>query len=110
MLYSFCPILAGLFLLDSDDQQFAFSLLLTKLQKSWIMKLVGAAVEFRFSQFLVAMAHFGAFHCVTFVRSVQTSLAHFTKNLRQVALTFANSHQSYYLFVCTIPHLLQEEE
>ena len=82
MLYAFCPIIAGLFLLLSDDKQFAFSLLPTEMQESWTMKYIAAAVEFRFFYILMAMAHFGSFHCITFIRSVQTALTHCTKNLK----------------------------
>ena len=84
MIYSFCPMLTGLFLLEYDDKQFAFSLLPTKMQNNWAMKIVGTAVEFRFIQFLAAMAHFGVFHLITFVRTMQTSLMHITKELKQV--------------------------
>ena len=82
MVYSFCPMIAGLFLLESDEPQFAFSLLPAKLRNSWAMKLVYAAVEFRFIQFLAAVAQFGAFYAVTFIRTTQTTLAHFTKELK----------------------------
>ena len=77
-------MLTGLFLMESDDRQFAFSLLPAGMQKNWPMKLVGATVEFQFIQTLAAMAIFGAFHFVTFVRTIQTTLTHFTTELRYV--------------------------
>ena len=82
MLYTLCPIVSVLFLLESDDKQFAFSLLPTEIQQSWVMKVVAAALESRFNHVLAAMAQFGAFHCVAFVRTIQTTLAHFTKELK----------------------------
>ena len=82
MLYTFFPMLAVIFLLESGDRQFAFSLMPTEIQQSWAMKLVAAAMEFRFVHVLAATAHFGAFHCVAFVRTIQTTLAHFTKELK----------------------------
>ena len=82
MLYSLCPMLLGLFLLDGSDEQFFFGLLPAEMQENWIWKMLAATVEFRFIQFLMAMAHFGAFHSVAFVRMIQTSLAHSVEQLR----------------------------
>ena len=84
MIYTFCPMLTVLFLLGSEDKQFAYSLLPTEMQKSRAILIAGAVLEFRFIHFLTAMAHFGAFHCITFVRVIQTALAHCTKTLKQV--------------------------
>ena len=82
MLYSLCPMLVGLFLLDVSDEQFFFALLPAEMRENWALKLLAAAVEFRFIQFLMAMAHFGAFTSVAFVRMIQTSLAHSVEQLR----------------------------
>lgn len=73
MLYSFGPLLLGLFLLDSTENQYAFSVLPNKMQQWWVLKILFALTEFRFAHFLMAMAHFGAFHCVTFIRVIQTA-------------------------------------
>ena len=82
MLYTLCPIVSILFLLESEDEQFAFSLLPIEIQQGWVMEVVAAALESRFNHVLAAMAQFGAFHCVAFVRTIQTALAHFTKELK----------------------------
>ena len=82
MVYSHCPVLAALFLLDASDEQFVFSLLPAEMRGNMVFMLVGAALEFRFIQFLMAMAHFGAFHCVTFLRVIQTSLVHSTASVK----------------------------
>ena len=98
LLYSLIPLFVGFFLWNSDDNQFAFSLLPLKMRESWTIKSLAATIEFRFIHFMFAMAHLAAFHGVTFVRTVQTALTHFTKDLRQVLydLThFCRKHKFY---------------
>ena len=73
---------ALLCLLDSTNEQFAFSLLPVEMRESWGWMLFGAVVEFRFFQFLASVAHFGEFHCVTFLRVVQSSLVHSAEIIR----------------------------
>ena len=82
MLYSICPLVVTLFLLDTSDSQFLFSLLPVEKRGSVGWVLVGVVVEFRSFHFLASMAHFGAFHCVTFLRMTQTSLAHATDRIK----------------------------
>ena len=71
-----------LFLVDMSDDQFVFSLLPAEMRGNVGLMLIGAAVEFRFIQFLLSIGHFGVFHCVTFLRVVQTSLAYSTERIK----------------------------
>ena len=82
MIYSFCPSIAALFVLDPSDEQFLFSLLPAEMRGNMAWIAVGAALEFRFIQFVMSSAYFEVFHCITFVRVIQTCLAHSAESIR----------------------------
>ena len=73
-IYSFAPLLAGLFLWNSSSNQFAFALLPTTVQKSNVLRLLAAAFEFQVVMLLMAAAHCGFFHWITFLRVVRREL------------------------------------
>ena len=72
--YFFSPFLTALFLWDSSSEQFIFSILPVTVQKIIVLKLFAAAYEFHLVLMWMAVAHFGLFHCVTFLRVIQRSL------------------------------------
>ena len=80
MLYSFVPFFLGMFLLDTTDQQWA--LLPTQIQEWWWPKMLATLMEFRVAHFMLAIAHFSAFHCVTSLRTIQTALENSAEMIR----------------------------
>ena len=75
MLYTYCPFFTAIFLLDTTQAQFVFSLLPRTAHDSMTLKLIAAAMEFWLMLFWVAASHFGVIHSITLVRTIQTSLA-----------------------------------
>ena len=82
MVYSLCFFFTGIFLLDTTQKQFAFSLLPQEAHECWTLKFVAAMMEFWFVLLLIATSHFYAVHNITFIRTVQTSLAEATEALK----------------------------
>ena len=82
MLYSFVPFFLGMFLLDTTDQQWAFSLLPTQIQERWLSKILATLLEIRVAHFMLAISHFSTFHCITSLRTIQTALANSAEMIR----------------------------
>ena len=75
LLYTFCPFFTAIFLLDTTQTQFLFSLLPPTAHDSMPLKLLAASMEFWLMLFWFAAKQYGGFRNITFVRTVQTSLA-----------------------------------
>ena len=73
-IYSFAPLLSGLFLWGSSSNQFVFALLPTGVQESIALRLLAAAYEFHMMMMLMAVAHCGFFFWIVFLRVVQREL------------------------------------
>ena len=73
-IYSFAPLLSGLFLWGSSSNQFVFNLLPTRVQESVVLRLLVAAYEFHMMMMLMAVAHCGFFLWIAFMRVVQREL------------------------------------
>ena len=117
-LYVHFGSFALLFLLDTTQIQFAFSMLPAQAHESWVLKCVAGVLELALMLFWAASAHFGVFHSITFVRVVQTSLLQSVESLKsgydgnisrkirqlrklQLALNIFNLSTSGMVFDCT---------
>ena len=74
MVYSLCPFMAGLFLLNPSAKQFGFSRLPAEYREGSAVKILAAACEFYIVMMWMAMAHFGAYHALTCLKVVEKML------------------------------------